>query len=147
MTETSAKAQSDVLCILRREAEKNFAFLLERGFRFVEEDAEDDALLARVVVAGRRVALRLYFDYRDDVTGLRVATVKDGRSDLPSMDLFGYPRRFCGYRGGFSDGLTAEQVRALSREDRIVDAVRWYARAVRELAPSIVNDTEDFSRC
>jgi hypothetical protein len=87
MTRAPVKEHSEVYWLLRREAEKHFAFLFERGFHFVEEDSEDISLLARVVIAGQRVALRLCFDYRESSIGLRVAKVEAGRADLPSMHL------------------------------------------------------------
>jgi hypothetical protein len=132
--------------VLRQMAEEHFGSLLARGFRFIEGGASDGPTLAIVLLAGTKVALRLSYDRRDRACDLRVAKMEDDPADLSGMDLGTYLRVYCGYRGGYSDGMTPAQLKALTEKDRLARDVRWYAGIIQAHAPRIMDDSEDFVR-
>lgn len=130
--------------MLRRLAEEHFAFLLSRGFRFLPEGSSDQPVLMVVMIAARNVGILFIYDRRDRRIGLEVAKMGGDPAAPQSWDLDTYLRTFCGYRGGYSDGMTADQLKALSPRARLARDMRWYAGIIQTHAPRVVDDTEDF---
>jgi hypothetical protein len=129
-----------------RLAEEHFAFLLSRGFRIVPEGSSDRPVLMIVMIAARKVGILLTYDRRDRVIDLDVASIADNPAQPHCWNLDAYLRTFCGYRGGYSDGMTVGQLKALSPRVRLARDMRWYAGIIQKHAPCIVDDTEDFVR-
>ena len=129
---------------LRRLAEKHFGFLLARGFGFVEAGCSDGPVLTVVTIAGKNVALRVSYDRRERACGIRVAKLEGDPADLYGVDLGVYLRSHCGYRGGYSDGMTLAQLKALSPQGRLERSLRWFAGIIQAHAQRIVDDSEDF---
>lgn len=129
-----------------RLAEEHFAFLLSRGFRFLPEGSSDQPVLKVVMIAAKNVGILIIFDVRDRTIDLEVARVTGHLANVQTWDLDTYLRTFCGYRGGYSDGMTVNQLKTLSPRARLARDVRWYAGILQMHAPRIVEDTEDFVR-
>ena len=130
--------------ILRQLVEEHFDFLLAGGFHFLDERRSNDPVLFVVMIAGKNVALRLTYDRRDRVCDIGVGKTQGDPTEPFGLDLGSYLHDYCGYRGGYSDGMTTAQLKTLAPKVRLARDIRWFAGIIQARAPRIVDDTEDF---
>lgn len=126
--------------------EEQFAFLFARGFQLVPERSSDQPVLVLVMIAAERVGLLFSYDRRDGSIDVEVENMAHAQVQPRSWNLDAYLRTFCGYRGGYSDGMTIKELEALEARPRLERDIRWYAGIIRAHAPHIVNDTEEFAQ-
>ncbi len=124
--------------------EEQFAFLLARGFHLLPARSSDQPVLVVVMIAAKRVGLLFSYDRRDGVIDVEVESMADARVPPCSWNLDTYLRTFCGYRGGYSDGITIKHLQSLEAQPRLERDIRWYAGIIRAHAPRVVDDTEEF---
>lgn len=122
--------------------EKEFAFLLENGFRVPQGGRTDTSLTAGVQFIGRNVAVEVSLDRRDECVDCMVSRVEKGKikhSDEPGSywgHLHGFLVKHRGYRGSF------KEFRPDDKNEAYVLEIRMYANALRSLAPDIANDSD-----
>jgi hypothetical protein len=141
--------QTNIAALLLDQVKMKFRFLIECGFHFLEDETVNTPTLVEITLSGKKVALIVSFDCREQTTSLYVAKVRDGRITHRGEggyygDFSAYLRQYCRFRGSISDGMTIKQLQTLSLQERIRRDVLVYAKTIQAYAPRIVNDVEDF---
>jgi hypothetical protein len=123
--------------------EKEFAFLLENGFRVPQGGRTDTSLTAGVQFIGRHVAVEVNLDRRDECVDCLVSRVEMGKikeNDEPGGywgHLHGFLVKRRGYRGSFKEFRPENK----NREAYVLE-IAMYANALRSLTPDIANDSD-----
>jgi hypothetical protein len=128
--------------IFNSTVEKEFAFLLNNGFRVNERT--DTSLTAGVEFIGRNVAIDVALDRRDESVDCYLSKVEKGiivRNNKPEGywgHFHGFLVQRRGYRASFKEFRPHEK-----DIDEYVLLIKTYANAMRALAPDIISDSAE----
>ena len=125
------------------EAERIFGFLRDHGFVTHASDRTSTSLTAGVYFRGKNVAVSLGLDRRDECVDCYITRVIDGElaeNDVPGGywgHLHGFLVKHRSYRGGFKEFQDPS-----SEGEWWVSELTTYAKALKQLAPDIVTDSD-----
>ena len=123
--------------------EKEFAFLLENGFRVPQGGRTDTSLTAGVQFIGRNIAVEVNLDRRDECVDWMVSRVEMGkikRND-GAGGYWGHLHCFLVKHRGYRGSLKEFRPENKNQEAYILE-IRMCANGLRSLAPDIVNDSD-----
>jgi hypothetical protein len=138
--------RSETYTLLQQRVEQDLAPLLQRGFRILESECSDEPTGALITLGRERAWVSLSFDIRDRVGSLYVGKLSGQRPAWPHWDILNYLVRLCGFRGRISYELSVEERREMPIGQIMASDFKVLVGALLQLAPRIVDDTEDFAQ-